>query len=967
MLRYLVFFLVSIFCLAKSDDSSVELSLLTTADEDFKALDNFFQDRFYLEKIVFHCDVVMHEYEFNNLSNLYNNTWVTADQIKRACWHLKRKNKFDTLTITKNTDSNSCGQVVIFDLKSLWTFSKVIFKSSLMDKDRYQQYYLLETGEPFDLANHQHSIVNILNELRQQGYLNAKVCDYISYDKETKSVTVTICLEQVNRFVIDNVKVNIKIHETEMTEDSKNLQTKIQAMVNRELSGNYYSKSLVTQQIKQIKKYLAHKGFVNPKIELSNNIDNKKNHISLEYDITLYQKKRFIFFGNHFFSSDQLLNELLVVDTSALLIPPSLLAEDIKGLYKKKGFWRVSVDWKEEPDRFFFVINEGFRVGITNITLKGEVPADASELLQNYLSDFYKFSYFDAEILNTGLDKFCNYYINQGFWDFNIIKQEFTQLNENSNNSVLYELILTLNCGEQRLLTNVTIEGFPELLPELLKEEPFASLKKLKMPCPFNVNMVQEYRQWLIKYFRRKGFIYVVVKPELVYNSQGIELKWHIDHNIGQVKFGKTIITGSSRIPSNVILRELQYKEGDLWDKEKIEQSLKRLKSLNIFESVSLVPYNLPSAENNKTMILKFIEDDPFEIRTRLGFQQISKSFTNLAGTTYILGGSFLWRNPRFIGDNIRIDADITRYTRNFAASYELPWLLNRPIRTLFKIYSDHYNQPFFVKHNCLYTESHDGLLVNFAPYSNNFKMTLTVGFEFSKLSRLSTHLAEVIDFQPQLVNQRIPIVFIEPSFIYESFDNKLNPTKGLFTFISAKGIFPLTIKNSQFIKLLFEQAFVYPLYKYVIGAMRFRFGHIFNTQFSSILPTERFYLGGASSLRGYEPDMVPPLNVFKNCNNQSTQECWVPIGGRSMVNVNAEARFPIYKNVSGVLFNDMGILIQNNISDIAGNKWVGATGLGLRYDTPIGPIRFDIGWKWKKRHENDKPYAWFLSLGHSF
>jgi outer membrane translocation and assembly module TamA len=85
------------------------------------------------------------------------------------------------------------------------------------------------------------------------------------------------------------------------------------------------------------------------------------------------------------------------------------------------------------------------------------------------------------------------------------------------------------------------------------------------------------------------------------------------------------------------------------------------------------------------------------------------------------------------------------------------------------------------------------------------------------------------------------------------------------------------------------------------------------------------------------------------------------------MANINAELRFPLYKELSGVAFTDMGILTQDRFADIAANKWLGASGFGLRLASPIGPIRFDIGWKWKKRDPQDKSLAFFFTLGHAF
>jgi outer membrane translocation and assembly module TamA len=68
-----------------------------------------------------------------------------------------------------------------------------------------------------------------------------------------------------------------------------------------------------------------------------------------------------------------------------------------------------------------------------------------------------------------------------------------------------------------------------------------------------------------------------------------------------------------------------------------------------------------------------------------------------------------------------------------------------------------------------------------------------------------------------------------------------------------------------------------------------------------------------------------------------------------------------------GFLFTDMGALSQNGLAEIKRKDLLGASGFGLRYDTSVGSLRFDIGWKWKKRFPNDSSFVWFLTLGQAF
>ena len=80
----------------------------------------------------------------------------------------------------------------------------------------------------------------------------------------------------------------------------------------------------------------------------------------------------------------------------------------------------------------------------------------------------------------------------------------------------------------------------------------------------------------------------------------------------------------------------------------------------------------------------------------------------------------------------------------------------------------------------------------------------------------------------------------------------------------------------------------------------------------------------------------------------------------------NVELRIPLYKSFGAVLFQDIGVLSQSGFFGLT-DTWFPTTGFGFRYKTPIGAIRFDIGWKWRKRIPNDLGYGWYLTVGEAF
>jgi len=813
-----------------------------------------------------------------------------------------------------------------------WILAKIKGKGSLLDKARFLQYYAIEPGNQFDEQQHGHSVKKIIEEMQGEGYLATSIEDTIRYHEDSHTVTVILSLKPGIQYTVDEILVNL----------NGPLQPKIKKILEQEITSA--SQDGIIKATERLRSYLSKKGYAHPKIVLTKTRDDSREVVHLVYDIDLNKKKQYVFEGNLFFSSAELQEEIASLEAMAL--PTTLLIEDIETLYKKKGFWQVEIECKDDSEQLLCTITEGPRSLIEQVTLLG-VPPEQELLLKKALQDIYTTGYYDEEILHQVLAQGMLELAGQGYWHATIIKKDTKHIEDD-----IYELILEVIPGQQIQIVSLRIPSYPELEAEqVFKDWKDGDLR------PLPPQVVEEQRRWLQQHFRQKGYFYVGVTHEILDD----QLIWHIDTK-EPVRFGKTNVAGLQRMKPKYVLRELQYHEGDIWSKEKIEQSVKRLKDLHMFESVSITSQG--SDPLAPEVLIKCVEDDPFEIRTRLGFQIVSKSFTHLSWTTYKLGATLVWKSPTQQGDRLFFDADITRYDRNLALSYEVPWIGPCPIRTLFNIYSNRFDQPLISSsHHRLYKEAHDGFSVTFYHDHPLWRTFVRTGFEVNKLSDIAERLVKVIQFDPALVDKPTPYFYCEPSVLFEYLDNKLDPCKGVLTNLSLKAMAPPSISEGWFVRALIEQSLFYPLFRNFIGALRWRIGHIFSPCFTTIFPTERFYLGGASSLRGYETNMAPPLNELpcdKFC-------FWVPVGGKSMVNVNMEVRFPIYKRLSGVIFTDMGVLSQDRFADIAANQWLGATGFGLRVATPIAPLRFDIGWKWRKRVSEDKSFAWFLTMGHAF
>lgn len=927
----------------------VDLSL----QNDFKEIDTLFSTSIFVKEVTYKSDVYFQKDEFHYLVGIPDKKWITPEELKKALFFLKLKNKFSHIIIQYIQEDD--GSTLHFDLEGMWTFNRVKFYGAVIGKDKYRQYYSLEPSERFDIKKHHDCLEKIKEVFTNEGYFDAKIFDSLEYDNKTKSIMVSIVFDPGICYTIKQLVLNVDDSHACILAQSEIITKKIKKNFGSSLNGALFSQGKVDKHVQYLKDYLAKKGFLKGTIDLQQNIDHQHKSVELIFIIHLNQRKKITFFGNHFFSKKELLDQILVFGNSLYLLPPSIVAEELLNAYKKKGFWSVSIDARQKGDEYFFVIKEGPRSAVRTVVLKGVEHFSAEQLARRFFYTFCKQKYFDAETLKQALKQLTSFYLQEGFWDVNILKQEYIPLQNKDG----FQLVLTIDEGSKRLLRTFSIDSFPELTAQ----GPFKGLEG-KLPMAFDLNLLHEQRQWLMRYFQQEGYLYVEVKPEIIEDQYEIDLIWHIDIKEDKVTFGKIIVTGSNAFPFRHLMYRMHYREGMTWNKKKLEDSLISLRDLNCFETIYLYPHNIAEPEAEKPVIVKLIEDDRYEARLRVGFQQVSRYFSFRNGSTYRFGGSFLYKNPTYVGDYFYINSDVTKYYRYFSGMYFRPWSMYNPTNLIIKGYANKYTQPVIIGSNkTLYNAKQEGFLIGLSRPFRIVDFGLNVGFEVMETRGLSLQLARAINFEPTLVDKGVPYFYGEPSIFIDGLDNKLNPTKGTLTVLSAKGMFSWHSGLVTFFKILAEQSLFIPVSSVVLG-LRVRFGHIFNQKFNSIMPPERFFLGGANSLRGYEPDFAPPLGIFTEENGKRRL---VPQGGKSMFNSNIELRFWFFKNFGGTIFQDFGILSTTNMSDIRPRSLLAATGFGLRYETPIGPLRFDVGVKWKRQELEDSSFAWFLTFGNAF
>jgi outer membrane protein insertion porin family len=198
----------------------------------------------------------------------------------------------------------------------------------------------------------------------------------------------------------------------------------------------------------------------------------------------------------------------------------------------------------------------------------------------------------------------------------------------------------------------------------------------------------------------------------------------------------------------------------------------------------------------------------------------------------------------------------------------------------------------------------------------------------------------------------------LSPALVWDLRDDIFNPRKGALYGIVVKQAMHQLGSQADFTKVSVQSSWYVPLSRGVITALSARAGMAWPHYETAEVPLhERFYLGGSTTVRGYTQDSVGPS--AKNPDGTIT-----PTGGSSMVLFNAELRFMLSEGFGFVLFSDAGNVWVDQ--DIKLDDLRASYGAGIRYGTPIGPLRIDYGQKIHRR-PGESPGELHFNIGHTF
>jgi outer membrane protein insertion porin family len=659
--------------------------------------------------------------------------------------------------------------------------------------------------------------------------------------------------------------------------------------------------------------------------------------------------------------------------------------QNLVDYFQKKGYAdvKVAVDYKEDPNQISVVyrIDRGRKHKVESIDFHGNHEISDHDLMAVVVtkrSHLWTHGSVSPKLLKQSVQNLEGLYRDKGY--------ESAKVNVRV---VADEVKLNINFdieeGAQTLVDNLEITGNTSVpQDELTLEHGFG----LKPGGPYSARQLSEDRNRISATYLDRGYLNAEVKATITRRSEDrhrVIVAFAINEHqrvsvsnvlyLGQNQTRLALITKTTNIPAAAPMRKV-----DLLGAES------RLYDLNVFDWASVGPQRPITDQSDENVLVKVHEAKRNDITYGFGFEVSRRGGNVPAGTVAVPGlppielgknqvapseatfasplGSiaFSRRNLRGLAETASASILLSRLDQRFLATYMQPHFKGSQWSSLTSFSIERNSE------NPLFTANLGDLSFQVERrISRKHNTRLQVRYDFNQTKLSNLLVSELV--LPQ--DQNVHLSTFSSTLIEDTRDKPLDAHRGMYGTLNF-AVTPRWLGSSASMAKAFGQIAYYKPVHSLVFANRISLG-LASALAGSFVPTSQlFFSGGGTSLRGFPIDEAGPQRLVPFCNVlQNETGCvnvTVPVGGRQIFILNSEMRFPtkITKAIGGVIFYDGGNVYSainfNNFVDNYSNT----VGVGLRYSTPIGPIRIDIG-----RNLNPVPglssTQYFITLGQAF
>ena len=604
------------------------------------------------------------------------------------------------------------------------------------------------------------------------------------------------------------------------------------------------------------------------------------------------------------------------------------LKQFIQNYYLAKGYFNTVVEIKTIPLTntkviLSIIINRGKNVVIRDVHFYGSTlpKSDLIDETENQPRDFWSFLPFfnsgELKIYKLIEDKNAleNYYLNLGYMDAKV-SLPFAKTNLDS---YFADIDYKIYQGQRYIVKKVSID-YPKNIKIKL---PKFNLKANKY---FNVSALRKDIKEITHAFQNRGYAYAKVYPEIQKKGHFAIIKYNVIP--GEIIYIKdVIISGNKTTLDRVIRRDVYLAPGDKYSYQNIIDTKYSLQRSGYIKNVKIEEKKVSSNQIN--LIVKVTEGLSGSLRAGISYG----SYTKLGFTINLTE-----KNVFGSGQSLSLNADINSKSRNYSLSLVNP----RVFDSKYSFNTSIFNTSF---QGISYNSKERGFTLGVGKkLTRNLSANITYGYTHNKLSDYTT----TVDVKPESIKS-----YIVSSLSFNNTDNYFFPTTGQKASISAQ--YAGIGGDERYLKVLGNYKYFYPIidktYK-TAAVFKFRIKGGYIHQIGYLPISEKFYLGGMNSVRGFNYYSISPKDSAGNL-----------IGGKREFIAGPEISTPLSLKshlwLSG--FMDYGAVGENNL-----NITRSSYGVELNWITPMGPLSFI--WAWPiKSEKNDDLQRFEFNLGTAF